>query len=264
MVREYLLSRLGAKDIEDGLTVIESERRRRREMSYGYVHMIWIAAFADGSIVASVPLNTSEAIKSLIRGNVERKINVTDNAFISSLKALADGEARRLFGQKSCRCFSDLMFACDAATLAPAHPDVTPTRIIDNRFACRDDIHFPGHCLPDGIVYGVVETDKIVSVAYAHQTGEYQDIIADIGVETSKRFRRRGYARACVNAVARHVIQNGGESLYKCAPGNTASIHTALSAGYKPYGKSLIFSVHTVNDIRIIKIGRSRWKNNCS
>ena len=216
-------------------------------MSYGYVHMIWIAAFLDGPVVASVPPDTPEAIKSCIRDGFENGLDITDEAFISPLQALAAAEARRLFNlkQKSCRCFSDLMFACDAESLAPANPGAAPARIIDDSVACSRDIHFPGHCLPHGVVYGVVEKNKIVSVAYAHQTGQYRDIVADIGVETSKRFRKKGYARACVYAVARHAIENGGESIYKCAPTNTASIRTALSAGYKPYGKSLIFAVNT-------------------
>ena len=243
LVREYLLSRLGAENIGDGLavTVVESERRLHREMSYGYIHLVWIVAFGD-SIIASVPPGTSEAVKAYIRGQVGKK-DITDRAFVFPLKALVEGEAKRLCGKTQCNCFSDLMFACDAETLAPARPDVTPARVIGNSLECCGDIHFPGHCLPDGIVYGIIEKGKIVSVAYAHQTGEYQDIVADIGVETSKRFRRKGYARACVNAVARHAIENGGESLYKCSPDNMASRHTALSAGYRPYGKSLIFSV---------------------
>lgn len=243
LVREYLLSRLGAEGTGDGLSIVESERRQRCEMSYGYIHMIWIADFTDGTAIASLPPGISGEIKAFIRDGIESKADITDDAFISPLKALADGEAERLFGQKGSRCFSDLMFACDAETLAPANPDITTTRIMDDRFKCCKDIHYPGHCLPDGIVYAVTAKDKIVSTAYAHRTGEYQDIVADIGVETSKRYRRRGYARACVNAVARHVTASGGESLYKCAPTNVASIHTALSAGYKPYGKSLIFSV---------------------
>jgi len=243
LVREYLLSRLGAESLGGGLTIVETQRRQRCEMSYGYVHMIWIADFADGTVIASLPSGVSGEIKAFLRDRLEREVDITDDAFISPLKDLAHGEAKRLFGQKSCRCFSDLMFACDAETLVPAHPGVTPERIVDDRFQCRKDIHYPGHCLPDGVVYAVTAKDKIVSVAYAHRTGEYQDIVADIGVETSKRYKKRGYARACVNAVARHVIQNGGESLYKCAPTNAASIRTALSAGYRPYGKSLIFSV---------------------
>jgi GNAT superfamily N-acetyltransferase len=243
LVREYLLSRLGADGAGDGLTIVETDRRLRREMSYGYVHMLWIADFRDGAVIASLPPGSSGEIKAFLRENLEKKADITGDAFITPLKALADDDAKRLFGQKTSRCFTDLMFACDAETLAPANPAVPVTRIVDDRFRCSKDIHFPGHCLPDGIVYGVTAKGKIVSVAYAHRTGEWQDRVADIGVETSKRYRKRGYARACVNAVARHVIQNGGESLYKCAPANTASVHTALSAGYQPYGKSLILGV---------------------
>jgi len=223
LVREYLLSRLGAQAVGDRLTIVESERRLHCEMSYGYIHMIWIAAF-DNCVIASLPPNADKAIKSYLQANLG-EIDITDDSFIARLKSLVNSDAR---------CFSDLMFACDAETLALSRPDVMPTRIVDNRFKCCKDIHFPGHCLPDGIVYAVTQKDKIVSVAYAHRTGEYQDIVADIGVETSKRFRRKGYARACVNAVARYVIENGGESLYKCSPTNAASIRTALSAGYRP------------------------------
>jgi len=242
LVREYLLSRLGATDACNGLTIIESERRHRCEMSYGYVHLIWIIDFGDGSVVVSVPVNSAEDIKLFIRNNIE-KIGITDDLFISPLKKLADSEAKRLFNKESCRCFSDLVFACDDKTIARSNANVKTERLIDKRFECSEDIGFPDHCLPNGIVYGVIENDKIVSLAHAHKTGEYQDIVADIGVETSKDFRKRGYARESVNSVARHVINNGGESVYKCSPTNTASIHTALSAGYKTYGKSLIFSV---------------------
>ncbi|MCL1952489.1 MAG: GNAT family N-acetyltransferase [Oscillospiraceae bacterium] len=253
LVREYLLSRLGvqgtlgAAGAGEGLTIAEAERRLRREMSYGYVHMLWIADFGDGTVIASVPPGVSGEMKAFLREQLEKKADITDDAFITPLKALADNDAKRLFGQKTSRCFTDLMFACDAETLAPACPDVNPVRIVDDWFTCEKDIHYPGHCVPDGIVYGVVVKEKIVSVAYAHRTGAWQDRVADIGVETSKRYRKRGYARACVNAVARHAIQNGGESLYKCAPTNTASVHTALSAGYRPYGKSLILGVEGKN-----------------
>ena len=242
LVREYLLSRLGIHNVNGTLTIVESERRHRCEMSYGFIHMIWIVDFADGSVATSVPVNASEAVKSFICNTIG-KTDITDDLFISSLKELADDEAKRLYHKESCRYFSDLVFACDAESIAPSNPNVVTERIIDRRYACADDINFPDHCLPDGIVYGVIENNKIVSVAYAHQTGEYQDIVADIGVETSKDFRKKGYARECVNSVARHVIQHGGESVYKCSPTNTASIHTALSAGYVPYGKSVIFSV---------------------
>ena len=104
-------------------------------------------------------------------------------------------------------------------------------------------MNFPDHCIPDGVIYSVIKDNKIVSLAHAHKTGEYQDIVADIGVDTSKNYRRKGYAWECVNSVARHYINNGGESIYTCSPDNIASIHTAISAGYINIGKSLAFTV---------------------
>jgi hypothetical protein len=82
------------------------------------------------------------------------------------------------------------MFACSAETLAPVNPGVTPVRITDGRFTCKKDIHTPGHCLPDGVVYAILVKGKIVSVAYAYQRG--RDIVPNIGVATSKRYRGRG------------------------------------------------------------------------
>lgn len=244
LVNEYVLSRLGAKNkvVDNRFTIVETERRSKCEMSYGFIHMIWIIQFNDGSVIASIPLNVSEEIKSFLLEN-NNKIDIMNESFILTMKKLTDREANKLYSKDSCRCFSDVVFACNSRSMAKVNTSVTTVRLTDKNIECCNDIGFPDHCLPDGIIYGVIESNKIVSLAHAHKTGEYQDIVADIGVETSIDYRHRGFARECVNSVARHVINNGGESIYKCSPDNVASIHTALSSGYKPYGKSLIFSV---------------------
>ena len=159
------------------------------------------------------------------------------------MKELANEEAKTIFNKELKGYWNSLIFACDNETIAKPNENIKTLKIIDNSFECCDDVNFPEHCIPNGIVYGVIENNKIVSLAHAHKTGEYQDIVADIGVDTSKDFRKKGYARECVNSVARHVIERGGESVYICSPNNTASINTALSAGYKPFGKILIFTV---------------------
>jgi hypothetical protein len=189
LVNEYLLSRLGTADKSnrDALTIIETERRCQREMSYGFIHMIWITQFIDGSIVVSVPLNVSTEIKSFLLDNI-RKYEIIDDYFISQLKKLADIEAQKSYAKESCRYFSDFIFACNAETVAKPNPNVTTVRLKDKSIECCNDIGFPEHCLPGGIIYGVIDNNKIVSLAHAHKTGEYQDIVADIGVETSKGF----------------------------------------------------------------------------
>ena len=64
LVRKYVLFRLGTEGMSENMKVVETERRHKCEPSYGFIHMIWIVKFEDGSVVASVPLSTSEKIKS--------------------------------------------------------------------------------------------------------------------------------------------------------------------------------------------------------
>lgn len=244
LVNEYMFSRLGVNptNICENVVIVETDRRLCREMSYGFIHMIWIVEFYSGLRIASIPLNVSDYIKSYLQENITNS-DITANSFVLPLKKLADEEAKRLFNKESCRCFTDLVFACNSRTIALNNSNVKTYRLTDRTIECAADIGFPDHCLPDGIIYGVIEDNKIVSLAHAHKTGKYENIVADIGVETSKRYRKRGYAKECVHSVAKHIINNNGESVYKCSPENIASIKTALTVGYEPYGKSLIFSV---------------------
>ena len=73
-----------------------------------------------------------------------------------------------------------------------------------------------------------------------------EDRIVDLGVETAPAHRRRGYAKTAVSAVVEHVTDRGGEGRYGCRPDNHASIATARSAGFVPYGASLILSAPRV------------------
>ena len=167
LVREYLLSRLGVTNIVDGLAIIESEKRLRCEMNYSFIRLFWIIDFDNGDLVASVPVNTADDVKSFIRDNTN-KLLITDELFISPLKELADRESKRLLNHfvisdiEPCRYFSDLVFACDEKTIAPSNPYITVERLVDTKFECCDDIGFPEQCSSDGIVYGVIENNKIV------------------------------------------------------------------------------------------------------
>ena len=190
LVDEYMLFRLGAKEITKELTIVETERRHKCEISYGFIHMIWIVKFVDGSVIASIPMNTSEKVKSFLIENTG-KYDIYDNYFVSHLKDLADIEAKRTFNKESCGSTSSVIFACNADTVTPANQSINTIRITDNAFEYCEDINFPEHCLPDGVIYGVVENNQIVSLAHAHKTGKYEDIVADIGVDTLKNYRRK-------------------------------------------------------------------------
>jgi GNAT superfamily N-acetyltransferase len=139
------------------------------------------------------------------------------------------------------RVIRDFVFAC-GGELVRQHPLRSCRRLVDASVPAADGLCLPSHCFPDGVVYGVVCEGRVVSVAFAHRAGVLEDVVADVGVETAPRYRRRGFAQAAVSALAAHFTERGGESRYSCNPDNVASIATARSVGFVRYGKSLILS----------------------
>lgn len=242
-IDRYLFSRLGIENpsqINKPMSIVLSNRRTKRELSYGFIHAAWIVVLKNNTIIISLPSDIEKDILDKIQ---QLAIDIEDNHIVSNLKTLLDLYAAKTYNKPIDSVFSDYMFACNKDTVSITKQDITAVRIKDDHIPAADGLCLPAHCFPDGIVYGVVIDNTVVSVAYAHRTGEYQDSVADIGVETAIQYRKRGYARECVIAVANHVIQKGGQAVYKCAPENFASIATAKSAGFIEYGRSLIFAV---------------------
>jgi len=220
--------------------VVESPRRLRRETSYGYVHALWWIWLEDGRSAASVPPGAGEPVRSILAQATGRD-HVFDAKLTEQLRLTCD-EALGAAGRgPTDRAFQDLMFACNASLLR-RHACGECARLTDTSVPAASGLKLPTHCFPDGIAYAVVQEGKAVSIAFAHRTGTMEDAVADLGVETAEGHRRRGYAKTAVSRVAGHVIDRGGEARYGCAPENHASVATALSVGFEPYGVSLILS----------------------
>lgn len=93
--------------------------------------------------------------------------------------------------------------------------------------------------LAEGCIgFGALENGKIVSVAMTHSEPEER---AEIGVETVKAYRGKGYASACLAALTSELRNLGCTSEYRCFEDNQASIRTAEKAGYTPQGKYYYF-----------------------
>lgn len=244
LVDKYMYSRLGILEEECKrgiLNIIESDRRTKKEMSYGYLHFLWWVEFADGTTIISVPPKCKEPVEDFLAKRSSSEI--TDKQFGIELKEFVDGLAQKRFGKEISTCFRDVMFACCNQTFKSAGTGVETVQIIDGSIPAAQGIVLPQHCMPDGIAYGAVVENRIVSTAYAHRTGEYENVVADIGVETAPEYRKQGYGKAVVSAVTKHMLMNAGEALYKCDPANIASRATAQSVGFVPYGKSLILAI---------------------
>lgn len=243
-VDKYAGTRLGLNlgEVRAGETrVVESPRRLRAEQNYGYVHGLWWLWLADRRAVLSVPPGAGNAIQAIL-GGIESEASIFDGRLAEALRGPVDEVLLRTGLPATDRVLCDLVFACNKE-LVRHHPMPDCRRLVDESVPAAEGLHLPTQCFPDGVVYGVVRDNQVVSVAYAHRTGVMEDIVADVGVQTAAGHRRRGHAQAAVSALVAHFTERHGEARYGSSPGNKASIATAESVGFVPYGKTLILSV---------------------
>ena len=164
-----------------------------------------------------------------------------DVGFEERLRLPVDETLDRSGLKRTDRTLRDVMFACNASLLRRHHFGDC-RRLTDTSIPPAEGLKLPEHCFPDGIVYGVVADGMVASLAHAHRAGVMENVVADMGVTTAPAFRRRGYAKTAVSAVVEHITHNGGEARYGCRTKNSASIATALSVGFVPFGRSLVLS----------------------
>jgi hypothetical protein len=220
--------------------VVESPQRLQREQGYGYVCALWWLWLPDGRSAISVPPSAGEAVRR-IAGQVQRSEQLAEPELAEALKPPIDAALRRAGLGPTYRHTWGLSFACDA-TLLRRHAHGDCRRLVDDSIPSAEGISLPTQCFPEGIVYAVIADGCAVSIAFAHRTGVMEDRVADLGVDTPEPYRRRGYAKTAVSAVVEHMTRLGGEAVYDCSPSNHASIATARSVGFVPYGVRLVLS----------------------
>jgi ribosomal protein S18 acetylase RimI-like enzyme len=228
--------------VEPGrVVVVESARRLRREQSYGFIHALWFLWLDDGRAAVSVPPGAADGVSRVVSSLHDRE-GVFGPLLNWLLKGPVDAALSRAGLGGVDRALCDVDLACNASLLH-RHRCGDCRRITDDSLPIAKGIEYPDHCFPDGIVYGVVADGKVVSLAHAHRPGLMEDQVADLGVPgTVPAYRRRGYAKTCVSAVVEHITRTGGEARYGSAPENAASIATARSVGFVPYGVSLVLA----------------------
>lgn len=246
LVERYLSIRLDTNlsCVAPGETVVvETPRRLTREASYSFVRTAWYLSLIDGRRVLSIPPGAGPAVREWLDGIAYDEL--PDNTKIEELRRMIDRVLLEAGHPATDRVFSDMIFACNRDSLI-RHPDTDYHCLTDTSIQPADGLDLPEHCFPDGLVYGVVDDDRVVSVAFAHRTLVMEDRIVDVGIVTAPDYRRRGYARTVLSALTSHIIDGGGEGYYCCNPENTASIHTARSVGYTPYGSSVMLAAPCV------------------
>lgn len=223
------------------ISIKESSRRLRCEPSYGFVHALLGMCYPDGSAAVSVTPGASSVVLDFLECTPLLTQNPFEQETLDGLAAQISQVRTQTGLHSSTRAYESLVFACNAEILRRYHQGDC-RRLRDETIPPAEGINLPTHCFPDGIVYGIIEDEQVVSVAYAHRSGKMEGQVADLGVETATAYRQRGYAKTVVSAVTAHMTSMGGEAVYTCNPSNQASISTATSVGYKFYGRMIVVS----------------------
>ena len=220
--------------------IVESNRRLIREMSYGYVHALWWVRMEDGRSVMSVRPGAKDGIATVLREKGNEQV-IWNEELGERLKTPINAVLQQKGLLPVNRTITNKVFACNGELLC-SHPIPECRRLTDAALGRAEGIYVPDECLAKGTAFGFIQDGLIVSVAYAHQSGIMTDQVADIGVETTSRCRRKGFAKAAVSALVADFTSRGGEARYGCHPDNTASMATARCVGFVPYAESFILS----------------------
>jgi len=84
-------------------------------------------------------------------------------------------------------------------------------------------------------LFGVVEAGRLVSVAHSSRRTA---AACELGINTQVETRRRGFARACVLAWTRAVLEEGLEPLYSADRTNAPSLALARACGYRAFARA--------------------------
>lgn len=87
------------------------------------------------------------------------------------------------------------------------------------------------------ICYGVVENNMVLSAAYTFTSEEDIDGEVEIGVETVKKHRGKGYASDCVCTLAKHLNSKSISTYYSYYEDNTASKKLAEKCGFECFSR---------------------------
>lgn len=100
------------------------------------------------------------------------------------------------------------------------------------------------------LAYGMEENGKIVSVAVTHDApdSEAKARPVEVGVETIPRARGKGYATACLTALASALIREGFTVEYRCRMRNVRSFTVARHVGFREIGRYYYYVGRRVHD----------------
>jgi len=232
------------------LKVVATERRKRREVGYGFIHVVWILLCRNKCIVSTQP-QLQDAIKKLFSG-------ITDFGIIREKQfhaKLVDICIREGFNKELLSIANGLRYICLPCNFV-AISDANIQAIVHNTARkIRRDLSEGGvgnldSSITQKTAFAYFKNGLPVAFCLTHDIGHMVDQIGDIGgIFTSKSHRGRGYAKAVLSATTKALIKSGRVPTYGTSDTNLASQATAKSVGYTDYAWQMSVKQRMENDI---------------
>jgi GNAT acetyltransferase-like protein len=119
------------------------------------------------------------------------------------------------------------------------HPDASPEGWLEDYYASLAD---------RGYAYGVYDDHRLVCATDAPDIPFMSDVIVEPGINTLGPYRRRGFAKAAVGAMLRHLLAMGKTPIWSCRATNEASQALAMGVGFRKFADVFTVSANQPAD----------------
>ena len=221
------------------IQVVGSDRRYRREMGYGVVHILWLFV-SKGRCLISLQYQMVRPMLEIVK-RIKDPEEFRSHKFdqeILQMCSLALAQEQKLSISRGPKYY------CSRANLNFS-PDPNVRLIAEENLPEVLTAFGNGELsLPDTVSekrsFAYYFEGRPVAYCSNLPLGHMQEEVAAVGgVFTLASVRRRGFAKAVVSATTNAVLKSGRVPIYGTSDDNVASKRTALSVGYKEYAWNL-------------------------
>jgi len=228
------------------IQVVGSDRRYRREMGYGVVHILWLFV-SKGRCLISLQHQMVRPMLEIVK-RIKDPEEFRSHKFdqeILQMCSLALAQEQKLSisrGPKYYCSRANLNFSPD-----PNVRLITKENLKEVVTALKDAGFGPPGIVTDEPSFAYYFEGRPVACCSTAAFGHMKEEVAEVGgVFTLESMRRKGLAKAVVSAVTNAILKSGRVPVYGTSDRNLASKRTALSVGCKEYAWNL--SVRYVPD----------------
>ena len=220
------------------VAVATCDRRTCRELSYGFIRLLWIVHFGDRAVISVHPAVLAEVSRLAWQLKPDE---VMQHEFYSELAALLQAALPAVEARRDVEDFT--LYHPGSASAVPTDGEVRALTRADRDRWVGKRVYWSGAGHPSvlrGEAFGLFLGDRLIAEVITHDppVAEMADLVAADGIGVAEEYRRRGYGKALLAAWTREMQARGRVCVHSTSVDNAASIALARSVGYVEYART--------------------------